>query len=177
MGSGRGFRVRAGIVGVATSLATLLAVSSFAGAGTTAPAATAKASSALGGLTVTCAIDLHAVKAPRTPTAENFGTIDCSPFFGSGVQHDSSTVTPTGRFSGHFTGPVKQFFDAGTVSGHFTIDYVTNPQTLAVTYDGTIAIEDGTGLYSGATGSGTLTGASPDAIRSTITETLRLTRL
>ncbi|HEX4344974.1 MAG TPA: hypothetical protein VHZ31_05380 [Solirubrobacteraceae bacterium] len=162
---------------MAASLATLLAVSSFAGAGTAAPAATSKTSSALGKIAVTCAIDLHAVKPPRTLTAENFGTIDCSPFFGSGVQHDSSTVTPTGQLSGHFTGPVKQLFDAGTLSGHFTIDYVTNPQTLAVTYNGTIAIEDGTGLYSGATGTGTLTGGSPDAIRSTITETLTLTRL
>jgi hypothetical protein len=126
---------------------------------------------------VSCELKLHAVKPPRTIEAENFGTISCDKkFLGEGVQHDSSTVTPTSQFSGHFTGPVKQFFDKGTLSGTFTISYVTDPTTLAVTYNGTIDITKGTGKYKGLKGTGTLVGASPDAIKSTIQEELTLTR-
>ncbi len=126
---------------------------------------------------VSCELNLIAVKPPRTLTAENFGTIACDKkFLGEGVQHDSSTVTPTSQFAGHFTGPVKQFFDKGTLSGTFTINYVTNPETLAVTYNGTIDLTKGTGRYRHLKGTGTLTGASPDAIRTKIQEELTLTR-
>jgi len=126
---------------------------------------------------LSCELKLHAVKPPRTIEAENFGTVSCDKrFLGEGVQHDSSTVTPKTQFSGSFTGPVKQFFDKGTLSGTFSIDYVTDPQTLAVTYNGTIDVTQGTGKYSGLKGTGTLSGASPDAIKSTIHEELTLTR-
>ncbi|MBA3746014.1 MAG: hypothetical protein H0W96_00765 [Solirubrobacterales bacterium] len=124
---------------------------------------------------VSCTIELIAVKPPRTLYAENFGTLACTPTLGKGVQHDSSFVTPTGRFAGSFTGPYQQFFEVGTLYGHFTINYVTDPTTLAVTYDGTINIDGGTGKYKNYRGSGTLKGGSPDAIRSTITEDLTLT--
>jgi hypothetical protein len=123
---------------------------------------------------VSCDLKLTAVLPPRTLTAENFGTVVCNKVFGEGVQHDSSVVTPTGQFMGHFTGPVKQFFDKGTVSGTFTISYVTDPTTLAVTYDGTIELTSGTGRYKHVKGTGTLQGASPDAIHSTVHEELTL---
>jgi hypothetical protein len=126
---------------------------------------------------VSCELKLIAVKPPRTIEAENFGTVACDKkFLGEGVQHDSSVVTPTSQFSGHFTGPVKQFFDKGTLSGTFTINYVTDPTTLAVSYDGTIDITKGTGRYRGLKGTGTLKGGSPDAIKSTIQEELTLKR-
>ncbi|MGH2841644.1 MAG: hypothetical protein ACRDKY_12555 [Solirubrobacteraceae bacterium] len=125
---------------------------------------------------VSCELKLIAVKPPRTREAENFGTISCDKrFLGEGVQHDSSIVTPTSQLSGHFTGPVKQFFDRGTLSGTFTINYVTDPATLAVTYNGTIDLTKGTGRYRGVRGTGTLTGGSPDAIKTTIQEELTLT--
>jgi hypothetical protein len=126
---------------------------------------------------VTCDLNLIAVKPPRTLTAENFGTIACDKkYLGEGVQHDSSAVTPTSQFAGHFSGPLKQFFDRGTLSGTFTINYVTDPATRAVTYDGTIEITKGTGRFRGVKGKGTLKGGSPDAIRTKIQEELTLTR-
>ena len=171
MHSARRCRFRTLAVGAGASLATLLAVSAFA----VADKPDRAAHPAVPGQEVTCAIKLIAVKPPRTITAENFGEIACAPSLGDGVQHDSSVVTPTSQFSGSFTGPVKQFFDKGTLSGHFTISYVTNPTTLAVTYNGTIDIEAATGRYKNLRGHGTLRGGSPDAIRSTITEELALT--
>ena len=171
MHAARSSRLRTLAVGAGASLATLLAVSALA----IAQKSPRGVPAAHPGQKVTCQIKLIAVKPPRTITAENFGEIDCDPVFGKGVQHDSSVVTPASQFSGSFTGPVKQFFDHGTISGHFTISYVTNPATLAVTYDGTITIEAGTGKYKNVRGTGTLQGGSPDAIRSTITEKLTLT--
>ena len=172
MDATRSWRIRFVAIGVGASLATLLAMSAFASAGGSGGE---WARNAHPNSKVTCAIKLIAVKPPRTINAENFGEIDCSPYLGKGVQHDSSVVTPTGQFSGHFTGPVKQFFDNGTLFGQFTIAYVTNPTTLAVTYNGTITIEGGTGRYKNLRGEGTLVGGSPDAIRSTITEQITLT--
>ena len=122
---------------------------------------------------VTCTLKLVAVLPPRTRLAENFGTIDCAGPLGSGVQHDSSTVTPTSTTGGTFAGPVKQFFDDGTLAGTFTIAYTVAPGG-AVTYDGAIDLTTGTGRYRHLTGTGTLTGTSPDAIRTTITEELTL---
>ena len=172
MPAARSWRIRVVVIGVGASLATALVLSTIASAGGSPPA---KWRNAHPNVTVTCTIKLIAVKPPRTINAENFGTIECSPYLGDGVQHDSSVVTPTGQFSGLFTGPVKQFFDNGTLFGHFTISYVTNPTTLAVTYNGTITIEGGTGRYKNLRGEGTLQGGSPDAIRSTITEQITLT--
>jgi hypothetical protein len=158
-------------VGVGASVATLMAVSALAVAHKTPLDPKGRHVPQQ----VSCTINLIAVKPPRTATAENFGTLSCTPTLGKGVQHDSSFVTPTSKFAGSFTGPYQQFFETGTVYGHFTISYVTDPSTLAVTYDGTIKIDGGTGKYKNLRGSGTLKGGSPDAIRSTITEALTLT--
>jgi len=168
----RSWRTRFVAVGVGASFATALVMSTFASAGGSPPA---RERNAHPNVTVTCTIKLIAVKPPRTINAENFGEIDCSPYLGKGVQHDSSVVTPTGRFSGHFTGPFQQFFENGSLKGRFTISYVTDPTTLAVTYNGTITVEAGTGRYKNLRGEGTLVGGSPDAIRSTITEQITLT--
>jgi hypothetical protein len=171
MHSARSCRFRTVAVGVGASVATLLTVSALAVAHKTPldPKGAHVPSK------VSCTTNLIAVKPPRTLYAENFGTLACTPTLGKGVQHDSSFVTPTGRFSGSFTGPYQQFFEVGTLYGHFTISYVTDPTTLAVTYDGTINIDGGTGKFKNFRGSGTLKGGSPDAVRSTITEDLTLT--
>jgi hypothetical protein len=166
------------VVGVAASLATLLAVSTFAsGAGGSAKQATP--SSFLPQLKVTCTLNLIAVLPPRTATAENFGTVLCGAPFGKGVQHDSSVVTgtPGNQLTGSFQGPFEQFFDNGKLAGHFHIDYSVNPSTRAISYVGTITVEDGTGLYRNVRGNGTLNGGSADAVHSTLTEVLTLTRL
>lgn len=180
MHAGRRFRVRALGVGVAASLLTMLALGTFAGAGMTNSRSGISTRSAIDRIKVTCALKLNAVLPPRTPTAENFGTIDCGGPFGKGVQHDSSVVsgTPGNQLAGNFEGPFEQFFDNGKLAGHFHIDYTVNPaQNFAITYIGTITVESGTGLYSRTRGTGTLTGGSADAVHSTITEVLQLTRL
>jgi len=171
MHSARSCRFRTVAVGVGASAATLLAASALAVAHKTPldPNGTHEPQK------VSCTINLIAVKPPRTLAAENFGTLSCTPTLGTGVQHDSSFVTPTSRFAGSFTGPYQQFFQTGTIYGHFTISYVTDPATLAVTYEGTIAVEGGTGKYKNVRGTGTLKGGSADAIRSTIVEELTLT--
>jgi hypothetical protein len=179
MRSTRSFRARAAVVGVAASLATLLAVSTFASGAGGAPKQ-ATASSFLPQLKVTCALNLVAVLPPRTTNAENFGTVDCDRIFGKGVQHDQSVVSgnPGSQLAGSFTGPYEQFFDNGKLTGHFSIDYTVNPaQNFAITYVGTIQVEGGTGLYRNVRGSGTLNGGSADAVHSTLTEVLTLTRL
>jgi hypothetical protein len=159
------------------ALAAFAAVAVYAGFAEAGPGkAKGKGKHALKTKHVSCDLTLTAVLPPRTLTAENFGTVACNKVFGEGVQHDSSVVTPTGQYMGHFTGPVKQFFDKGTISGTFTISYVTDPTTLAVSYDGTIDITKGTGRYRHVKGTGTLKGASPDAIHSTIHEELTLTK-
>ena len=173
MHSARSCRVRTVTVGVGASIATLLAVSAFAIAdGGSSPASKPKKKVSE---QVTCNLNLIAVKPPRTIYAENFGTVQCTPRLGKGVQHDSSFVTPTSRVAGSYTGPFQMYFETGTLYGHFTISYVTNPTTLAVTYNGTLQIEGGTGKYKTYRGSGTLTGTSPDAIRTAVTETITLT--
>jgi hypothetical protein len=171
MHSARSCRTRTVVVGVGASLATLLAVSAFAVASSAPPAKATKANEK-----VSCAISLIAVKPPRTITAENFGSLRCTPALGKGVQHDSSFVTPTSKLAGSFTGPYQQFFETGTVYGHFSITYTVDPATFAVTYTGTIAIEGGTGKYKRYRGAGTLSGASPDAIHTALTEDLTLTQ-
>jgi len=167
------FRPRNLVMVAIAAIAAVAAVGAYAGL--------AEAGSSGGGrhapkVKVSCELNLIAVLPPRTLKAENYGTVACDKVAGDGVQHDSSTVTPTSRYTGHFTGPVKQFFDKGTVSGTFTINYVTDPTTLAVTYEGTIDITSGTGDYKRVRGHGTLTGFSPDAIRTKLQEELTLTR-
>ena len=171
MHSARRCRVRTVTVGVGASIATLAAVSAFA----LADGGSSKAKPRQVTERVSCSLSLIAVKPPRTIYAENFGTVQCTPRLGKGVQHDSSFVTPTSKFAGSYTGPFQMFFQTGTLYGHFTISYVTNPTTLAVTHNGTLQIEGGTGKYKTYRGSGTLTGTSPDAIRTAVTEDITLT--
>jgi hypothetical protein len=74
------------------------------------------------------------------------------------------------------------FFDRGTIAGTFTIAFVTSldPATNAitgVTYKGMLKVRRGTGAYRNVRGSGTVEGFSPDAVKTHLTEKLRLTGL
>ena len=140
-----------------------------------APAATRK---------ITCQLDLFATIPQPAPTAANFGRTSCGKPFGVGVQKDSSTVTRTSLTTGVFEGPFKMFFDTGTIKGTFKISFVTTlappvpPATLptiaGVVYTGTVAVTGGTGAWRRIRGSGTVTGTSPDAKRTALTETMTL---
>jgi hypothetical protein len=133
---------------------------------------------------ITCKLDLFATIPQPAPTAANFGTSSCGKPFGFGVQKDSSTVTRSSLTTGLFEGPFKMFFDTGTIKGTFKIAFVTTlappvpPATLptiaGVVYTGTVAVTGGTGAWRRIRGTGTVTGTSPDAKRTSLTETLTL---
>jgi len=128
---------------------------------------------------VTCNLTLFATIKQPAATAANFGSAKCGKHFGTGVQQDSSTVKRTSLVSGTFTGPFRMFFDRGTISGTFSIGFVTMfaPATYAITgvvYKGTLKVAKGTGAYRNVRGSGTLTGTSPDAVRTTLVYKLEL---
>ena len=130
---------------------------------------------------VTCNLDLFALIAQPAPTAANIGTVSCNKFgLISGIQRDSSVTTRTSPLTGSFTGPFTMYFPLGTLTGTFTIGFVTtvccNPLRITgVTYNGTVQVTGGTGAYFRVRGDGTVTGFSPDAKRTQLTEQLALT--
>jgi hypothetical protein len=132
---------------------------------------------------VVCKLDLFATIPQPAPTAANFGSTNCGKPFGFGVQKDSSTVTRTSALTGIFEGPFKMFFDTGTIKGRFKIAFVTSvgivppattPSITHVAYTGSVTVTGGTGAWRRIRGSGTVTGESPDAKRTALTETLTL---
>ncbi len=160
---------KAALVGLSSAIA-------LSGAVVAAPAATKKPKARK----VTCSLMLFATIKQPAPTAGNYGSAKCSKPFGRGVQEDSSTVKRTSPTSGTFTGPFKLSFDRGTIRGTFSIAFVTMlaPVTYAITgvlYKGVLKITKGTGAYRKVRGTGTVTGTSPDAIRTTLTYALKLT--
>jgi hypothetical protein len=134
---------------------------------------------------ITCKLDLFATIPQPAPTAANFGSSSCGKPFGFGVQKDSSTVTRSSLTTGVFEGPFKMFFDTGTIKGTFKISFVTTlappvpPATLptiaGVVYTGTVKVTGGTGAWRRIRGGGSVTGTSPDAKRTSLTEKMTLT--
>ncbi len=134
--------------------------------------------------TITCSLKLFATIPQPAPTAANFGTTNCRKPFGVGVQKDSSTVTRSSLTTGVFEGPFKMFFDTGTIKGTFRIAFVTTlgppiapsplPSIAGVVYTGTVTVTGGTGAWRRIRGSGTVTGTSPDAKVTSLTERLTL---
>jgi hypothetical protein len=153
------------------ALSCVIAATGFAGP---ASSATKKAKD------VTCDLTLFATIKQPAPTAANFGSAKCGRPFGLGVQQDSSKTTRTSLTSGSFTGPFKLFFNQGTISGTFTIGFVTTlaPATYAitgVTYKGVLKVTKGTGKFRRVRGAGTVAGTSPDAVKTTLQYQLKLT--
>jgi hypothetical protein len=127
---------------------------------------------------VTCALTLFATIKQPAPTAANFGPARCSRPFGTGVQQDSSKTTRTSLTAGSFTGPFKLFFDRGTIRGRFRISFVTTLsaayQITGVTYKGTLKVTGGTAAFRRVRGTGTVTGSSPDAVKTALEYRLKL---
>jgi hypothetical protein len=136
---------------------------------TTTPKATPKPKATT--RTITCRESLIATKPPIS-SAENYGRVSCGAPLGKGVHHDTSTITRSGQTAGTFTGPLKLFFNTGTLRGTYKMSFTV--VNKAITYDGTLKISSGTGEFTGVTGTGTIKGTSPDAVNSTITEKLTL---
>jgi hypothetical protein len=131
--------------------------------------------------TITCNLTLFAIVPQPAPTAANFGTTTCTKPFGLGVQQDSSVTTRTSPTTGFFTGPFKMFFNDGTIKGTFRIAFKTTLNAaykiVAVNYTGTLKVRFGTGKFKKVKGSGTLTGISPDLVKSALRYKLRLSGL
>jgi hypothetical protein len=146
-----------------------------AAAGVVAPAGSAATKKTKN---ITCALTLFATIKQPAPTAANFGPAKCSRPFGTGVQQDSSKTTRTSLTAGSFTGPFKLFFDRGTIKGTFTIGFVTtlsaSYQITGVTYQGTLTITGGTAAFRRVRGTGTVTGSSPDAVKTTLEYKMKL---
>jgi hypothetical protein len=131
---------------------------------------------------VACDLRLRALIAQPAPTAANIGIVRCDNGIGWGAQRDSSVTTRTSPLTGSFTGPFTMYFEDGFLNGTFTINFVTtvggNPLHITgVTYNGTVEVTGGTGDYRRVRGGGTVTGFSPDAVTTTLTEKLALTGL
>ena len=128
---------------------------------------------------ITCKLTLYATIKQPAPTAANFGSTTCSAPFGAGVQRDSSTTTRASPLTGSFTGPFKMFFDRGSIHGTFTIAFVTTVDAslkiTGVTYKGTLRVTGGSARNKRVRGTGTITGFSPDAVKTNLTEVLTLT--
>lgn len=128
---------------------------------------------------ISCALTLFATIKQPAPTAANFGSTQCSRPFGSGVQQDSSTTTRTSLTSGSFSGPFKMFFDRGAIKGTFKISFVTmlsaSYQITGITYQGTLKITGGTAAYRKVRGTGTVSGSSPDAVKTMLAYKMKLT--
>lgn len=160
---------KAALIGLSSAIA-------LATAAVPAPAATKKPKAKK----VTCNVVLFATIKQPAPTAGNYGSAKCSRPFGRGVQEDTSTVKRSSPTSGTLTGPFRMSFDRGTIKGTFSIAFVTMlaPATYAITgvlYKGVLRITKGTGAYRKVRGTGTVTGASPDAARTMLTYALKLT--
>lgn len=153
----------------------LSSVVAIAGAGPPAVSAQSKKKTK----NISCALTLFATIKQPAPTAANFGPAKCSRPFGTGVQQDSSNTTRTSLTTGFFSGPFKLFFDRGTIKGTFRIEFVTmlsaQYQITGVIYKGTLKVRGGTAAYRRVRGTGTVTGTSPDAVKTALEYKLKLT--
>jgi hypothetical protein len=160
------------------SLATLVAALSVAALTTVAPASGKVAARAAKTKSITCNLTLFAIIPQPAPTAANFGTTKCTKPFGRGVQQDASVTTRTSPTTGSFTGPFKMFFNDGTIKGTFKIAFRTTLDAayklVAVNYAGTLKVTFGTGKFKKVKGTGTLSGVSPDAVKTALIYKLRL---
>jgi hypothetical protein len=124
---------------------------------------------------VTCTMHLLNVAVPGATTGENFGTVECGHRLGMGVQHNPSvTVTPTSQNTGMVSGPFKQFFDTGTISGTFKLTFTVSSPTSA-SYSGTARISRGTGGYEDVMGSAKIACNSQDETHITCMQEMTLT--
>ena len=121
---------------------------------------------------VTCKATLIAVITP-IDNSENFGNVKCPAPFGKGVQHDSAKIARPTPTTGTFDGSFKLFFNEGTLRGTYKWSFTAAGGKA--TYDGTLKVSSGTGDFLGVKGTGTITGASDDLVRTPVVEKLALT--
>jgi hypothetical protein len=118
--------------------------------------------------TVSCTLKLTDQSPPTARSGADFGFVNCGKPFGSGVQTDTFKETFASKTSGSVTGPYKEYFDTGTVQGTYTLAITVTGKTSA-TFKGTAKYTGGTGAFSHAAGSGTLSCSSADGVHTTCT--------
>ena len=136
-------------------------------------AAASTAATSSGATKVTCTFKIY----NQTPTHLSgfaFGYVNCSAPFGTGVQSSTYSATVNSK-TGAATnkGAYKNWFDAGTVHGTFSLrGQYTSP--TAATFKGTFTITGGTGAFKATKAKGTLTCRTTNAgATSTCTSVLR----
>ena len=148
---------RKSLLAGATAIAGVLAVGApvagaAANAAATGPAATK----------ITCTYKNYD-QTPKQLTGFSFGYISCPKPFGPGVQSATYRATVNAK-TGAATekGSFKNWFDAGTVQGTYSLrGQYTSP--TAATFNGTFTITTGTGAYKGTKATGALTCSTTNA--------------
>jgi len=131
-------------------------------------------------LTTTPPADSNAVDQPAAQGSQ-YGRLHCNPglLFGGGIEGDAFTVPDSGDTVGTFT----QYFKTGTVKGSFNLTpqeaNFTATSFEAQTWQGTVKVVGGTGLYKGIKSkkAGTMTCSSPDSVHLSCTQKLKLKSL
>jgi hypothetical protein len=169
---------------------TAVAAASFAGSAGIAVAATSKSTAAAKPIKLNCKVELIAaapegtnvVDQPPTQGAQ-YGPVNCHPFgptgFGGGIVATSFTVPDSGDTVGKYT----EYFKAGSVRGSF--DLAPQEQDFSATnfasqtWQGTIKVLGGTGIYQGIKGkkAGTVTCTSTDSVHLHCVEKVKLKSL
>jgi len=80
--------------------------------------------------------------APGATSGKDLGYVKCGAPFGSGLQSDSFTDKVSGT-SVKVSGPVKDYFDNGTVHGAYAI----SGKTTSTSFKGSASVTGGTGAY------------------------------
>jgi hypothetical protein len=126
--------------------------------------------------TVSCTIHLLTQSFPTASApGEDFGFVDCSGPFGSGVQHDTFTLTPETATTGTAELKFKAYFDDGTVSGVWRADYEFTSGTEG-TFVQKVFWTRGTGAFKHVRGTGSGVGQQ-SGNRGTITQSVTVTGL
>ena len=120
----------------------------------------------------------NTVDQPATQGSQ-YGPIHCGTAgFGGGIISDSFTVPDSGDTVGTYT----EYWGAGSVKGAFDLTPQEQPSPFesgsfqSQTYQGTLTVTGGTGVYKGITGvkTGTMNCTSPDTIHLSCTEKVKV---
>jgi hypothetical protein len=109
-------------------------------------------------------------------SGSQFGKQACGTPLGAGLSHATFALDDAGDLSGS----IQHWFPTGQVFGTYTMapGAASGPPTATsfgqASYDGTVTIKGGTGALKGATGTGTISCSTNDAVHYSCTEKLKL---
>jgi len=135
-------------------------------------------------VTVACTTSVAVMIAPGdtgvTPPAaqgSEYGSASCGKPLGKGVQADTFTVPDSGDTLASYT----MYFKTGTIYGTYDLTpqegSFTDTNFTEVDSLGTLTVTGGTGVDTGAKGTGTMTCTTLDGIHTSCTDKLVLTKL